>query len=105
MCEFLLLPREPPFHLTRRGWGEFPVRVQVHFKDSQNKRIDIIHNLKVLCVLNVAAHCSLETQCLFSLPEDRDCQWWNQGNPVCVMLTATALSPQSWGGNYSTSRV
>uniref|UniRef100_A0A4W2GEM0 YEATS domain-containing protein 2 n=1 Tax=Bos indicus x Bos taurus TaxID=30522 RepID=A0A4W2GEM0_BOBOX len=39
--------REPPFHLTRRGWGEFPVRVQVHFKDSQNKRIDIIHNLKL----------------------------------------------------------
>ncbi|PIO31546.1 hypothetical protein AB205_0072630 [Aquarana catesbeiana] len=38
--------REPPFHLTRRGWGEFPVRVQIHFKDSQNKRIDIIHNLK-----------------------------------------------------------
>uniref|UniRef100_A0A6I8RG69 YEATS domain-containing protein 2 n=1 Tax=Xenopus tropicalis TaxID=8364 RepID=A0A6I8RG69_XENTR len=39
---------EPPFHLTRRGWGEFPVRVQIHFKDSQNKRIDIIHNLKVV---------------------------------------------------------
>ncbi|XP_056675816.1 YEATS domain-containing protein 2 isoform X12 [Monodelphis domestica] len=39
--------REPPFHLTRRGWGEFPVRVQVHFKDNQNKRIDIIHNLKL----------------------------------------------------------
>ncbi|XP_042709478.2 YEATS domain-containing protein 2 isoform X3 [Chrysemys picta bellii] len=39
--------REPPFHLTRRGWGEFPVRVQIHFKDSQNKRIDIIHNLKL----------------------------------------------------------
>nr|XP_020658702.1 YEATS domain-containing protein 2 isoform X1 [Pogona vitticeps]XP_020658704.1 YEATS domain-containing protein 2 isoform X1 [Pogona vitticeps]XP_020658705.1 YEATS domain-containing protein 2 isoform X1 [Pogona vitticeps]XP_020658706.1 YEATS domain-containing protein 2 isoform X1 [Pogona vitticeps]XP_020658707.1 YEATS domain-containing protein 2 isoform X1 [Pogona vitticeps]XP_020658708.1 YEATS domain-containing protein 2 isoform X1 [Pogona vitticeps]XP_020658709.1 YEATS domain-containing pr len=39
--------REPPFHLTRRGWGEFPVRVQIHFKDSRNKRIDIIHNLKL----------------------------------------------------------
>uniref|UniRef100_A0A8B9MYQ9 YEATS domain-containing protein 2 n=1 Tax=Accipiter nisus TaxID=211598 RepID=A0A8B9MYQ9_9AVES len=39
--------REPPFHLTRRGWGEFPVRVQIHFKDTQNKRIDIIHNLKL----------------------------------------------------------
>uniref|UniRef100_A0A8D0GM44 YEATS domain-containing protein 2 n=1 Tax=Sphenodon punctatus TaxID=8508 RepID=A0A8D0GM44_SPHPU len=39
--------REPPLHLTRRGWGEFPVRVQIHFKDSQNKRIDIIHNLKL----------------------------------------------------------
>uniref|UniRef100_A0ACB8FA45 YEATS domain-containing protein 2 n=2 Tax=Sphaerodactylus townsendi TaxID=933632 RepID=A0ACB8FA45_9SAUR len=39
--------REPPFHLTRRGWGEFPVRVQIHFKDIRNKRIDIIHHLKL----------------------------------------------------------
>ncbi|XP_053166413.1 YEATS domain-containing protein 2 isoform X2 [Hemicordylus capensis] len=39
--------REPPFHLTRRGWGEFPVRIQIHFKDSRNKRIDIIHHLKL----------------------------------------------------------
>ncbi|KAJ8274613.1 hypothetical protein COCON_G00092380 [Conger conger] len=38
---------EPPFHLTRRGWGEFPVRVQIHFKDPRNKRIDIIHHLKL----------------------------------------------------------
>ncbi|KAL4635963.1 YEATS domain-containing protein 2 [Arapaima gigas] len=38
---------EPPFHLTRRGWGEFPVRVQIHFKDTRNKRIDIIHHLKL----------------------------------------------------------
>ncbi|KAF7662717.1 hypothetical protein LDENG_00227650 [Lucifuga dentata] len=38
---------EPPFHLTRRGWGEFPVRVQIHFKDPRNKRIDIIHQLKL----------------------------------------------------------
>ncbi|XP_053342391.1 YEATS domain-containing protein 2 isoform X1 [Clarias gariepinus] len=38
---------EPPFHLTRRGWGEFPVRVQIHFKDQRNKRMDIIHNLKL----------------------------------------------------------
>ena len=21
-----------PFHLTRRGWGEFPARVQIHFR-------------------------------------------------------------------------
>uniref|UniRef100_A0A4W3I6Y2 YEATS domain-containing protein 2 n=1 Tax=Callorhinchus milii TaxID=7868 RepID=A0A4W3I6Y2_CALMI len=38
---------EPPFHLTRRGWGEFPVRIQIHFKDLRNKRIDIIHQLKL----------------------------------------------------------
>ncbi|XP_078266841.1 YEATS domain-containing protein 2 isoform X2 [Rhinoraja longicauda] len=38
---------EPPFHLTRRGWGEFPVRIQIHFRDLRNKRIDIIHHLKL----------------------------------------------------------
>uniref|UniRef100_A0AAY4AMZ2 YEATS domain-containing protein n=1 Tax=Denticeps clupeoides TaxID=299321 RepID=A0AAY4AMZ2_9TELE len=41
---------EPPFHLTRRGWGEFPVRVQIHFKDPRNKRIDIIHHLKCFVI-------------------------------------------------------
>lgn len=38
---------QAPFHLTRRGWGEFPVRVQLHFKDPRNKKLDIIHNLKL----------------------------------------------------------
>ncbi|XP_046883434.1 YEATS domain-containing protein 2 isoform X2 [Hypomesus transpacificus] len=38
---------ESQFHLTRRGWGEFPVRIQIHFKDPRNKRIDIIHHLKL----------------------------------------------------------
>lgn len=37
----------PPFHITRRGWGEFPVRVQLHFVDARNKPVDIIHHMKV----------------------------------------------------------
>lgn len=37
--------RTPPFHLTRLGWGEFPVRVQLEFCDKFNKSVDIIHNL------------------------------------------------------------
>ena len=37
--------RSPPFHLTRLGWGEFPVRVQLEFCDKFNKSVDIIHNL------------------------------------------------------------
>ncbi|PSN53604.1 YEATS domain-containing protein 2, partial [Blattella germanica] len=37
----------PPFHLSRRGWGEFPVRVQIHFTQSQNKPVDLIHHLKL----------------------------------------------------------
>lgn len=38
---------KPPFQVTRRGWGEFPVRVQLYFKDARNKRFDVIHNLKL----------------------------------------------------------
>ena len=37
--------RSPPFHLTRHGWGEFPVRVQLEFRDKSNKPMDILHNL------------------------------------------------------------
>lgn len=33
--------------MAKRGWGEFPVHVQIHFKDERNKRIDINHNLKL----------------------------------------------------------
>jgi len=40
-----LFIRESPFHLSRRGWGEFPVRVQIHFLNPQNRPIDVIHQL------------------------------------------------------------
>uniref|UniRef100_A0A1B6C2D5 YEATS domain-containing protein n=1 Tax=Clastoptera arizonana TaxID=38151 RepID=A0A1B6C2D5_9HEMI len=35
-----------PFTLTRRGWGEFPVRIQLQFHNPMNKTIDILHHLK-----------------------------------------------------------
>ena len=38
---------KPPFQVTRRGWGEFPVRVQLHFVENKSKRVDIIHHLKL----------------------------------------------------------
>ena len=34
-----------PFTLTRWGWGEFPIRVQLHLRSSHRKTIDIIHQL------------------------------------------------------------
>lgn len=39
--------RNAPFQIIRRGWGEFPVHVQIHFKDSRNKRVDLNHHLKL----------------------------------------------------------
>ncbi|KAI7871597.1 hypothetical protein BDF14DRAFT_1962635 [Spinellus fusiger] len=39
---------EPPFRLTRLGWGEFPIRIQLHFVDKRrNKTVDVIHHLKL----------------------------------------------------------
>lgn len=38
---------ESPFHLSRRGWGEFPLRLQIHFNCKLNKPVDVIHNLKL----------------------------------------------------------
>ncbi|KAL1422723.1 hypothetical protein MTO96_003805 [Rhipicephalus appendiculatus] len=38
---------EPPFQVQRKGWGEFPLRVQLHFHDRWTKHVDIIHQLKL----------------------------------------------------------
>ncbi|XP_018327346.1 YEATS domain-containing protein 2 isoform X2 [Agrilus planipennis] len=39
--------KSAPFHLSRRGWGEFPLRVKIYFHSSLNKPVDVIHNLKL----------------------------------------------------------
>ncbi|OAJ40873.1 hypothetical protein BDV3_005811 [Batrachochytrium dendrobatidis] len=36
---------QPPFEVSRCGWGECPVRLQIHFWDPINKPINIIHML------------------------------------------------------------
>jgi transcription initiation factor IIF auxiliary subunit len=41
---------QPPFHLTRYGWGEFPVRIRIFFVDPRNKPVDIVHSLKVASI-------------------------------------------------------
>ncbi|KAI7901072.1 uncharacterized protein BX663DRAFT_562767 [Cokeromyces recurvatus] len=39
---------DAPFKLTRLGWGEFPVRIQLFFVDKRrNKSVDLIHHLKL----------------------------------------------------------
>lgn len=38
---------EPPFKLTRRGWGEFPLKARFHFKNSLDLPVDVMHVLKL----------------------------------------------------------
>eukprot|EP00007_Cunea_sp_BSH-02190019_P006240 CAMPEP_0174233064 /NCGR_PEP_ID=MMETSP0417-20130205/3194_1 /TAXON_ID=242541 /ORGANISM="Mayorella sp, Strain BSH-02190019" /LENGTH=1469 /DNA_ID=CAMNT_0015311223 /DNA_START=270 /DNA_END=4675 /DNA_ORIENTATION=+ len=36
----------PPFEVTREGWGEFPVAIQLHFRESKrNRPLDFKHQL------------------------------------------------------------
>ena len=38
----------PPYKLTRRGWGEFPLRIQFYFiNETHNTPVDVIHLLKL----------------------------------------------------------
>ncbi|XP_050306072.1 YEATS domain-containing protein 2 [Anthonomus grandis grandis] len=38
---------QPPYHLSRRGWGEFPLRLKIFFKSSMNKPVDVVHQIKL----------------------------------------------------------
>lgn len=38
----------PPFELIRAGWGEFPVRIQIHFWDPRNHPVEIVHLLRIV---------------------------------------------------------
>ncbi|CAG8488368.1 3459_t:CDS:10 [Paraglomus brasilianum] len=38
---------EPPFQISRLGWGEFPVRIQLFFVDKRNKPVELVHSLKL----------------------------------------------------------
>eukprot|EP00741_Cyanophora_paradoxa_P009451 tig00000144_g9155.t1 len=37
----------PPFQVVRRGWGEFPMKVRVTFKNPKQRPVDIEHDLKL----------------------------------------------------------
>ena len=38
---------EHPFTIERPAWGEFPIRVQLHFFDERNKPVDLVHLLSI----------------------------------------------------------
>lgn len=38
---------EHPFTIERPAWGEFPIRIQLHFFDERNKPVDLVHLLSI----------------------------------------------------------
>lgn len=39
--------KSPPFEVTEMGWGEFEAKMTLHFKDPQEKPVDILHQLRL----------------------------------------------------------
>ncbi|KAJ2767395.1 hypothetical protein IWQ56_003350 [Coemansia nantahalensis] len=79
---------EPPnLELTRWGWGEFPVRVQVFFLDRRNKPVDLIHMLKLDNRSMGSETAAAETPVDFEL----DRRWFEGGNRAAA-IAAQALS-------------
>lgn len=37
--------RQPPFVLSRRGWGEFKIQIMLKFTDPRNKPAHLLHPL------------------------------------------------------------
>lgn len=38
--------QSPPFHVARRGWGEFPIRVQLYFHSEYNQKpVQLLHTV------------------------------------------------------------
>jgi YEATS domain-containing protein 4 len=37
----------PPFEMYESGWGEFEICIQIYFKDTREKRLDILHLLRL----------------------------------------------------------
>ncbi|KYR01988.1 YEATS family protein [Tieghemostelium lacteum] len=60
-----------PFQLSRRGWGEFPIRVKLFFHDHRNKPIDFIHHLKLIQTPIQYGVTSLGSESAFDLDLDR----------------------------------
>ena len=42
----ILESTEHPFQITRRGWAQFVIRVQLFFKDPRNKPVSVFHQIK-----------------------------------------------------------
>lgn len=37
----------PPFEVTEMGWGEFEAKMTMHFKDPNEKPVDVLHQLRL----------------------------------------------------------
>ncbi|KAJ2673675.1 hypothetical protein IWW42_002087 [Coemansia sp. RSA 1085] len=76
----------PTFELTRWGWGEFPVRIQLFFCDKRNKPVDLVHMLKL-----DDTHSSISSETPIDLELDRR-GFLGPGNTASAGPSQTHLS-------------
>lgn len=47
MCVTATEIKSPPFEVTEMGWGEFEAKMTMHFKDPNEKPVDVLHQLRL----------------------------------------------------------
>lgn len=47
VCTIATEIKSPPFEVTEMGWGEFEAKMTMHFKDPNEKPVDVLHQLRL----------------------------------------------------------
>ncbi|XP_063631712.1 uncharacterized protein LOC134802925 [Cydia splendana] len=70
---------KPPYHISRRGWGEFPARVELHFKlPDRNRPATVEHTIKLdrhYTGLQTLGAETLVDVWLYSTPDMLECEY------------------------------
>ncbi|XP_063370762.1 uncharacterized protein LOC134659087 [Cydia amplana] len=70
---------KPPYHISRRGWGEFPARVELHFKlPERNRPATVEHTIKLdrhYTGLQTLGAETLVDVWLYSTPDMLECEY------------------------------
>ncbi|XP_048002007.1 uncharacterized protein LOC125238658 [Leguminivora glycinivorella] len=73
---------KPPYHISRRGWGEFPARVELHFKlPERNRPATVEHTIKLdrhYTGLQTLGAETLVDVWLYSTPDMLECEYKEQ---------------------------
>ncbi|KAH8394198.1 hypothetical protein KR215_005232 [Drosophila sulfurigaster] len=74
----------PPFQLSRRGWGEFPMRIQLYFQEHlQQKPVQLMHTI----VLD-------KTMCgLHTMGGETTVEVWLRVDAIAPLETSTTTAP------------
>ncbi|XP_068621856.1 uncharacterized protein D12 [Battus philenor] len=98
---------KPPFHVSRRGWGEFPARVELHFAlPERNRPATVDHTIRLdrLCTgLQTLGSETVVDVWLYSTPEMLEHEYKDDETPKLPPQEPTKVSSETQNDYCSSS--